>query len=70
MSSPRNERNAADGTLRIGSKLKACESSLEGLDETIFQGWEPVDNWSWDLAPSGELEKDYALSLRVKAWKL
>ncbi len=51
-------------------ELKACESSLEGLDETIFMGWEAAADWVWDLAPLGELEKDYSLKLQVEAYRL
>lgn len=52
------------------TELKACESSLEGLDESIFQGWEAIDEWTWDLAPTGELDSKYALQLKIKVFRI
>jgi hypothetical protein len=52
------------------SEALLTESSLEGSEENIFQDWKAIDEWIWVLAPNGELEKDYALNLRVKAFKI
>ncbi len=52
------------------NELKACESSLEGLDETIFKDWNAIDSWDWDLAPWGELDSQYSLWLKIKVFRI
>ncbi len=53
-----------------GSQLKASESSLEGLTEDIFQGWEILDSWNWDLAPLEELDSQYSLQLKIRVFRI
>ncbi len=51
-------------------ELKACESSLEGLDESIFKDWDSPYEWDWDLAPIGELDSQYSLQLKIKVFRI
>ncbi|MDD9898026.1 MAG: hypothetical protein OXU45_03395 [Candidatus Melainabacteria bacterium] len=46
------------------------ESSLLNLDDSIFNGFEPIQDWTWLIAPQGELDPNYDLSLRVKALRI
>lgn len=54
----------------VDDKLQLAESSLQGLDTNIFNGFEAIDQWTWELAPLGELAKDFAMKLKVQGLKI
>lgn len=49
-----------------GKELK----SLESIDHTLLKDFKEQDSWLWNLADYGELEKDYALKLKVGSYCL
>jgi hypothetical protein len=41
--------------------------SLPSIDHTLLKDFKEQDSWLWNLADYGELEKDYALKLKVQS---
>ncbi len=46
-------------------ELKLVESSLE--NHNYSEHWQTLANWDWQLAPIGEIDKEYRLELAVAA---
>lgn len=53
---------------KVDGEILLTESSLEGMGEDIFSEFELIDQWTWDLAPIGELDSQYILQLQIKAF--
>lgn len=51
----------------LSEREKERDSSIEDIDP-VNQGFKELKTWDWQLAPMGELHKDYSLGLTVKAF--
>ena len=63
-----------------GHKLVYCDRHItyrSPTNEVIYEGGYPVDftgftfikDWMWELAPQGEASKEYAIEMKVEAYK-